>query len=55
MSIRSRGPIINEVATKHGGGGHMFASGTRLKTEEEIQSLINDLNEVSQKYIQKNL
>ena len=55
VSIRSRGPIINEVATKHGGGGHMFASGTRLKTEEEIQSLINDLNEVSQKYIQKNL
>ena len=55
VSIRSRGPIINEVATKHGGGGHMFASGTRLKTEEEIQSLINDLNEVSQKYIQKDL
>ena len=34
VSIRSRGPIINEVATNHGGGGHKFASGTRLKTEE---------------------
>ena len=34
VSIRSRGPIINEVATNHGGGGHKFASGSRLKTEE---------------------
>ena len=27
VSIRSRGPIINEIAANHGGGGHMFASG----------------------------
>ena len=53
VSIRSRGPIINEVAATHGGGGHMFASGTRLKTEEEILSLIKDLNEVSKEYIEK--
>ena len=55
VSIRSRGPIINEVATKHGGGGHMFASGTRLKTEEEILSLIKDLDEVSKEYTEKSL
>ena len=53
VSIRSRGPIINEVAAIHGGGGHMYASGTRLKTEEEIVSLIKDLNEVSKEYIEK--
>ena len=53
ISIRSRGPIINEVAANHGGGGHMFASGTRLKTEEEIASLIKDLEKVSKKYIEK--
>ena len=55
ISIRSRGPIINEVAANHGGGGHMFASGTRLKTEDEIMKLIKDLDEVSKNYIQKNL
>ena len=50
ISIRSRGPIINEVAANHGGGGHIYASGTRLKTEKEIESLINDLYVVAQKY-----
>ncbi len=54
VSIRSRGPIINEVAANHGGGGHMYASGTRLKTEEEIKKLIEDLDKVSKEYI-KNL
>ncbi len=54
VSIRSRGPIINEVATNHGGGGHKFASGTRLKTEEEIADLIKDLDIVSDEYIQNN-
>lgn len=53
ISIRSRGPIINEVAANHGGGGHIYASGTRLKTEEEIVSLIKDLDEVSKEYIEK--
>ena len=54
VSIRSRGPIINEVASNHGGGGHKFASGTRLKTEEEIADLIKDLDIVSDEYIQNN-
>ena len=53
ISIRSRGPIINEVAANHGGGGHIYASGTRLKTEEEIVSLIKDLDKVSKEYIEK--
>ena len=53
ISIRSRGPIINEIAANHGGGGHIYASGTRLKTEEEIISLIKDLDEVSKEYIEK--
>ena len=54
ISIRSRGPIINEVAAKHGGGGHMYASGARLKTEEDIKALIDDLDKASEEYI-KNL
>lgn len=53
VSIRSRGPIINEVAANHGGGGHIYASGTRLKTEEKIMSLVKDLDEVSKEYIEK--
>ena len=53
ISIRSRGPIINEVAAAHGGGGHKFASGTRLKTQEEIYNLIKDLDETTKNYIEK--
>lgn len=55
VSIRSRGPIINDVASAHGGGGHIYASGTRLKTEEEINSLIKDLNKRVREYKEKNL
>lgn len=54
VSIRSRGPIINKVAEKHGGGGHIYASGTRLKTDEEINDLINDLDECVKDYIEEN-
>ena len=49
-SIRSRGPIINEVATHYNGGGHIYASGARLKTFEETDLLINELDEVCKKY-----
>ena len=49
-NIRSRGPIINEIATKYGGGGHIYASGARLKTWEEAELLIKDLDEASGSY-----
>lgn len=49
-SIRSRGPIVNETAAKFGGGGHVFASGIRLKTDEETDKLIEALDEVCKKY-----
>lgn len=44
-SIRSRGPIINEVAAKFGGGGHKFASGVRLKTLEDVDNMVKSLDE----------
>ena len=50
VSIRSRGPIINKVAEKYGGGGHIYAAGTKLKTFDEVNDLINDLNECTRKY-----
>ncbi|MBR2708174.1 MAG: bifunctional oligoribonuclease/PAP phosphatase NrnA [Bacilli bacterium] len=55
ISVRSRGPIINEVVSNHGGGGHIYASGTRLKTASEIESLIHDLDIVTLNYKEKTL
>ena len=54
-SIRSRGPIINEVASKYNGGGHIYASGVRLKNFEIADLIISDLNETCEKYkLEKN-
>ncbi|MBQ9011529.1 MAG: bifunctional oligoribonuclease/PAP phosphatase NrnA [Bacilli bacterium] len=53
ISIRSRGPVINEVAAKYGGGGHQRASGVRLENVEDIKKLIMDLDLVSADYMQK--
>lgn len=49
-SIRSRGPIINEVAAKFGGGGHKLASGVRLKNFEEVDKLVETLDLECNKY-----
>lgn len=50
VNIRSRGPIINEVAAKYNGGGHKFASGVRTPNEEDIDNLIKDLDESCKEY-----
>ena len=52
VSIRSRGPVINKVAEKYNGGGHKLASGARLPSYEEVDSLVKDLDLVCKKYIE---
>lgn len=49
-SIRSRGPIINEIAGNYNGGGHIFASGVRLKDFNEVENIISDLDKVCKEY-----
>ena len=44
VSIRSRGPEINEVDEKYNGGGHKFASGAKLASFTEAMQLMNDLD-----------
>ena len=50
VNIRSRGPFINEVAIKHGGGGHKYASGVRLNSWEDADKLISDLDNLVMEY-----
>lgn len=50
INIRSRGPIINDVAQKYNGGGHIFASGARIKEENEVDMLFKDLDERTAQY-----
>ena len=53
-SIRSRGPIINEVAASHNGGGHIYASGVRVPDFDEVDTIIKELDEVCKKYKEEN-
>lgn len=55
ISIRSRGPVINEAASKFGGGGHMYASGVKLPTFEECDALVEELDRVCKEYKENNL
>ena len=50
ISIRSRGPIINNVAEKYNGGGHKFASGAKITDISLADNLINDLDNLCLKY-----
>ena len=49
-NIRSVGPYINDVATKFGGGGHKYASGVKLKTWDDSDKLINELDNLVKNY-----
>ena len=51
-NIRSVGPYINDIATKYGGGGHKYASGVKLKSWNDADNLINDLDDITKKYKQ---
>ena len=51
ISIRSRGPIINTIASRYNGGGHKLASGCRLKTQEEVDKLLEELRNAANEYI----
>lgn len=53
-SIRSRGPVINEIASHYNGGGHIYASGVRLESFEYADLLINDLDEACAEYKKEN-
>lgn len=50
-SIRSRGPVINTVAAAFGGGGHIYASGVRLATFEDVDKIVEALDEACEKYM----
>jgi phosphoesterase RecJ-like protein len=50
VSIRSRGPIINDVAGVYNGGGHKYASGIRIKSFDQVDEIIERLDEKAKEY-----
>ncbi len=49
-NIRSRGPVINEVASLYGGGGHKYASGARLNDWKQADDMILDYDKLLKDY-----
>ncbi|MBR3218133.1 MAG: bifunctional oligoribonuclease/PAP phosphatase NrnA, partial [Exiguobacterium sp.] len=47
VRIRSKGPVINEVAKRYRGGGHPMAAGATIDTWDEMDDVIAALNEVA--------
>lgn len=58
INIRSRGPVINDIAFNYGGGGHHLASGVKMKITDDLElrmkNLILDLDERCKEYLDNN-
>src|SRR5699024_638613 len=48
--LRSKGPLINEIAREHDGGGHPLASGANAKDEEEIKEILKKVEKVTMNF-----
>ncbi|PIO83083.1 DHH family phosphoesterase [Loigolactobacillus backii] len=46
VHFRSKGPIINELAKAHHGGGHPLASGARAQGEAETREIVTALDQI---------
>ena len=53
VNIRSRGPVVNSTAERYNGGGHAMASGARVKTLEEANKLIKEIDTLCKEYLEK--
>ncbi|KGR77500.1 DHH family phosphoesterase [Ureibacillus manganicus] len=50
VRLRSKGPIINELAKKYNGGGHPLASGATVYSWEEADRVVAELKEICRKF-----
>lgn len=44
--LRSKGPVINQLAARHGGGGHALASGANAENLEEIEQILSEMDKL---------
>lgn len=55
VRLRSKGPIINELATRYHGGGHPKASGASIYSDEELNNFLAELNKISEAYTEESI
>lgn len=54
VNIRSRGPIVSDIAEKFNGGGHALASGARISKPMDVDKLFRQLDKACLEYNKKN-
>jgi len=50
VRLRSKGPVVNEIAGRYNGGGHPMAAGASIYSWDTMQDVINDLEEACLSY-----
>lgn len=53
VHYRSKGPVINQLAAKHDGGGHALAAGANAKDLAEVKQIFQELVTVTKEYNEK--
>lgn len=48
--LRSKGPIINQLASEHGGGGHPLASGANAKDIKEVDVIVSEMDALGKEW-----
>lgn len=46
LRFRSKGPVINELAKKYGGGGHPLAAGATIYSWDEMEQVLQDVEKL---------
>ncbi|WP_035186526.1 DHH family phosphoesterase [Alteribacter aurantiacus] len=50
VRLRSKGPVINDLAARYHGGGHPMASGATAYSWDEAERLLKELDEICERY-----
>ncbi|MHC5217140.1 DHH family phosphoesterase [Enterococcus sp. LJL128] len=51
VRLRSKGPVINEIAKRHHGGGHPLASGANARNMEEVNEIYKEIQAACREFI----
>ena len=50
IRIRSRGPRVDKIANRYGGGGHEKAAGAHLDSWDELDTFVREIGELNKYY-----
>jgi phosphoesterase RecJ-like protein len=50
VRLRSKGPVINEIAKRHDGGGHPLASGANAVDLDECEAIYKEIQEAAKNF-----